>query len=254
MCCHITHGITSGEQPQGQCCFTLLRRFKCVLRRLRVVRGKVRTILENLNKDQKKVKTALALTKFVDACESAMALAQTGPLSLDFEELGIALDMVTDENVDLPFPLQLQVTERHLLELMRKVSSEEDEEDESILQQHAQEFLKILEIWSVFSQKAQMLDDWDYKQPSFMAIAAQLEENPSETGAALQQQKQAGPRVSTSALRCKCSNSSRGSAREVGVPEAKLVGITSMRERDAGKSEMHQRREPADVGHSAQVQ
>lgn len=148
---------------------------------------KVADGLEADKKNKSKTKLILSLRKFIDICESAAALSQTGPMSMDMEALNIALDMVADGGHSLPMELQIQVTERACMEACVKVrNSDPDDADKA-----AEELLERIEVWSMYGAEAGLQDDWDYRNATYKALTAMLDESEDPDTQLVQAQKQA---------------------------------------------------------------
>ena len=147
----------------------------------------MKTILDNMEANGQNVLASVTLKKYYQACECANALAQTGPLRMEKEDLDIALAYLAEENRPLPWPVKLQVTQRAASDAALAIRDGKEEDIESL----ATAFWSILDIWPVFSLTGGMIDDWECQKPCFSSLAATLmDERPPDDDATEEQQEE----------------------------------------------------------------
>ena len=137
---------------------------------------KVKKIADTLEGDKKNKKTktlVLNLRKFVDICEAAAALSQTGAMCMDMQEIYIAADLLVEGGYSLPVDLQIQVTERSCLDATDELRAGDPGDAEKA----AADFVQLVEIWSLYGEAPGLQDDWDYRSPSYKSLLAMVSDN-----------------------------------------------------------------------------
>ena len=144
-----------------------------------------------MSKSGKNVAAAVALKKFCDVAECAKNLVHIGVMQMDYKEMHAALDILVADNRVLPFELQLQVTRRVISEsiasmsgpsavMKATVAGEEAEPEETDANDIAENVVDGLQVWTLYSDDADLADDWEHAAPAFKSLAALVEDNAAD--------------------------------------------------------------------------